>query len=193
MSIARSHVSYLADNLSDDRADWARLRSRALRWTEQVSMLCEEMRRVVTTHMKTSEAWVKCGDEVLVNEPNLQLDISRGLSAYAYRQARIYEALAIGCIERWVPLTVKHDIVVQWPVSLAPYAAVPTTAPVKRSRQASARKARPLGGSDDEEVDSDGREGDGEEGGLANVNDELADDELDGFAQVTDVDSDNEL
>lgn len=72
------------------RVEWVKGRARALRWTEEVSLLKEEMRRVLVSLEYTARWWEgraepwDCIDVVL----------AEGIRAYALRQASIQRALA---------------------------------------------------------------------------------------------------
>jgi hypothetical protein len=72
------------------RVEWARARARKVRWTEEVLLLREEMRRVMRYLAWQSEWWRQR------LEPRVDLDreISAGIQAYALKQADWHTRLA---------------------------------------------------------------------------------------------------
>jgi hypothetical protein len=113
----------------DLRIEWARAQSRALRWDEERRLLPEEMRRVVTTHIGTRDRWLR-----RVNaRSDVPIDITRGLDAYAHRQADIYLSLATSFINLWSPELRKNGITVDWPSELAEDAATVEALPERKS------------------------------------------------------------
>jgi hypothetical protein len=61
------------------------------------------------------------------------MDISRGLDAYAHRQADIYRSLAISFVKLWSPELRENSITVEWPSELAELAATVDALPVRKS------------------------------------------------------------
>jgi hypothetical protein len=121
----------------DLRIEWARARSRALRWEEEKQLLPEEMRRVITTHVGTRNRWVS-----RVNaRSDLPTDISRGLDAYAHRQANIYWTLAISFVNLWSPELRKNHITIDWPLEVAEHAATVEAVPERKSGRKKAKVA----------------------------------------------------
>jgi hypothetical protein len=113
----------------DLRIEWARARSRALRWEEEKRLLPEGMRRVVTTHLGTRDQWL----ERVNAHSGVSMDISRGLDAYAHRQADIYSSLAISFVNLWSPELRKNGITIDWPFELAELAATVDALPERKS------------------------------------------------------------
>jgi hypothetical protein len=119
----------------DLRIEWAWAQSRALRWDEERQLLPEEMRRTVTTHVGMHNQWLR-----RVNaHSDISADISRGLDAYAHRQANIYGLLATSFVTLWSPELRKNNISVDWPSELEEHAATvdapPSESPVARKRK----------------------------------------------------------
>ncbi|KZV60139.1 hypothetical protein PENSPDRAFT_540919, partial [Peniophora sp. CONT] len=100
------------------KIDWARARARAMRWDEQETLLLEEMRRVMTTHLFTANVWTQRALNVRTEFPFLLGDLASGLEAYAYRQANVYESLALNCVRKWAPFVRKHSLALEWPKAL---------------------------------------------------------------------------
>ncbi|KAJ7253593.1 hypothetical protein C8J57DRAFT_1519322 [Mycena rebaudengoi] len=85
------------------RIEWARTRARHLRWTEEVLLLEEEMRRIVQFLQWQAEWWRK---RVGLRDDKID-DIQReGDRAYAMRQAALKDALAASFLEKWKDLPV---------------------------------------------------------------------------------------
>ena len=119
----------------DLRIEWAKVRSRAHRWEEEKRLLPEEMRRVVTAHIGTRNLWLS-----RVNtRSDLKMDISRGLDAYAYRQADIYWSMAISFVKLWAPELRKNGITVDWPSEVKELAATVDALPERKSSRKKAK------------------------------------------------------
>jgi hypothetical protein len=95
-----------------------------LRWSEQVELVLEEMRRTVTTFAAFAQTWTTRADDVSKHEPFLMDDIARGLRAHAHRSANTWLSLAIACIQLWVPFLQKNDFKLDWPDVLLQHVAV---------------------------------------------------------------------
>lgn len=79
------------------RLEWCKSRARALRWTEEVLLLKEEMRRVLAFLRWQAEWW-----EGKVRDNNGTHDIMvEGVNAYALRQADIRIRLAASFASKW--------------------------------------------------------------------------------------------
>lgn len=87
------------------RIEWAKARARCLRWTEEVHLLKEEMRRVRKT-LEWKAAW---WDERRTGWDALDEPTREGVWAYASRQASIQRALHARFTriwdKPWIPLT----------------------------------------------------------------------------------------
>lgn len=82
------------------RAEWAKTRARARRWSEEVALLQEEMRRVLTYFDWKAAWWRSQGPRYTA----VNLDIRSGLCAYAEKQCAMYKQLALKYREHWRPL-----------------------------------------------------------------------------------------
>lgn len=97
------------------RAEWAKMRARRDRWEEEYRLVVEEMRRTVV-YLEWKAAWWR-GQCWRRNDVDLATQL--GLKAYAERQARMLELLAVSCIMKWVPALSAADITVDWPANLS--------------------------------------------------------------------------
>ncbi|KAJ7839976.1 hypothetical protein B0H14DRAFT_2360894, partial [Mycena olivaceomarginata] len=139
------------------RAEWAKAWARTRRWTEEVELLREEMRRVPVTLRWKAGWWV---ERSTVDE--FEGYHAEGARAYAFRQAELLRRISDHFEELWAPLRAVEDV-----------AAVPEPMP------------EPIDGNDDDNddewVDAEskgegGLEGEDEEGSLGEE-EEVEDDE----------------
>ncbi|PPQ82072.1 hypothetical protein CVT24_009738, partial [Panaeolus cyanescens] len=65
------------------RVEWAQSRARSRRWEEEIQLVVEEMRRVVT-YLRWKSTW---WETQASQRPNADRDVYLGLSAYAHKQA----------------------------------------------------------------------------------------------------------
>jgi len=99
------------DHTTGLRVEWAKSRARALRWSEEVILLCEEMRRVLWFLQWKSQWWLTqahLGD-------NAREDVREGLIAYSCKQAAILDQLGKHFASIWYPFLVAHGIAIEWP------------------------------------------------------------------------------
>lgn len=93
------HTAVSQDEVNDDmRVEWAQCIARADRWEEEVTLLQEEMRRVVQFMEWKSNDWA---GKVDARVGDVTLEVSLGLSAYARKQASIFRHLAVQFCQRW--------------------------------------------------------------------------------------------
>ncbi|KAJ7248075.1 hypothetical protein C8J57DRAFT_1673431 [Mycena rebaudengoi] len=83
------------------RIEWAKTRARSLRWSEEVQLLEEEMRRIIQ-YLNWKADWWRSRVGLRENIDAKQLEGDR---AYALRQAALKEALAASFAAKWEPLT----------------------------------------------------------------------------------------
>jgi hypothetical protein len=99
------------DEVNEDmRVEWAQCVARADRWGEEVTLLQEEIRRVVHFLEWKSKDWLS---RVNVRTDVVTSEVSSGISAYARKQASIFRNLAIRFCQRWrstlISLSLPHD------------------------------------------------------------------------------------
>lgn len=110
-------LSYLeTDPVADMRAEWAWMKARADRWSEEVIWLVEEMRRILQYFCWRATWWKR--RRALRKDANPA--VARGLQAYSEKQAYLINALAHSFAQKWYPLHQKHAIDVQWPSEFIP-------------------------------------------------------------------------
>ncbi|RPD56066.1 hypothetical protein L226DRAFT_546322 [Lentinus tigrinus ALCF2SS1-7] len=79
------------------RIEWCKARARAARWTEEVELLLEEMRRTIAYHAWRAAEWHAVVGKVHTDCP----DYLEGANAYARRQATIRVAMRDFCAASW--------------------------------------------------------------------------------------------
>jgi hypothetical protein len=92
------------------RVEWAKSRARAARWTEDVDLLLEEMRRTLT-FFERKAAWWRGRKHLRVDEPE---DIRHGIEAYAEKQAVLLERRAVSYAKYWLPLLKSKGVIPCW-------------------------------------------------------------------------------
>ncbi|KIJ60877.1 hypothetical protein HYDPIDRAFT_116748 [Hydnomerulius pinastri MD-312] len=80
------------------RIEWCKSRARARRWSEEVVLLKEEMRRVQAFFASKARWWRECA----LKRDDTREDLREGLGAYAARQAALYHALRLACKVDWI-------------------------------------------------------------------------------------------
>ncbi|KAF7373737.1 hypothetical protein MSAN_00584800 [Mycena sanguinolenta] len=79
------------------RVEWAKTRARAHRWTEEVDLLEEEMRRILVFLQWKADWWRGQKNRRSVDE----VEAKEGFSAYAERQAAIQETMKVRFTDDW--------------------------------------------------------------------------------------------
>ncbi|EIN09765.1 hypothetical protein PUNSTDRAFT_133533 [Punctularia strigosozonata HHB-11173 SS5] len=118
------------------RSEWARQRARSRRCAEEVVLLVEEMRRVLT-YLRAKASW---WDEQQDQRIEVDLRLMRGLNAYARRQSRILTRLGTVFSSRWLPLLKVSALGGKW-IPQFDTVKVSSDAPSKKSSQLNARQA----------------------------------------------------
>ena len=93
------------------RVEWTTSFARLERWTEEVELLQEEMRRVVTFLEWKSADWLA---KVDARQGTSTLDIQSGIGAYARKQAAVYHDLAVSFVKLWGPTLKSYDLEHSW-------------------------------------------------------------------------------
>ena len=98
--IWRSNTTVVSpDEVNEDMwVEWAQCMARADRWEEEVTLLQEEMRRVVQFLEWRSRDWLSKADARAGDSTPI---LNTRLSAYAKKQASIFHNLAIRNCQRW--------------------------------------------------------------------------------------------
>ncbi|KAG6808449.1 hypothetical protein H0H92_004083 [Tricholoma furcatifolium] len=94
------------------RVDWAKAQARLLRWEEEVELIQEEMRRVVTYLLWQADWWrlKVAGAHGVTSDPSLW----SGLGAYAESQADMFDSLAASSAACWLPVLHMAGVEPEW-------------------------------------------------------------------------------
>lgn len=93
------------------RVEWATSFARLERWTEEIELLQEEMRRVVTFLEWKSNDWLsKRGARSTL----VTCDIQSGLDAYTRKQAAVYRDLSTSFATLWRPTLASYNLNLSW-------------------------------------------------------------------------------
>ena len=93
------------------RVEWTTSFARLERWSEEVELLQEEMRRVAAFLEWKSVAWLA---KVDVRGEDVTFDIRSGLNAYAQKQAAVYRGLATSFATLWYPTLKSYGLEHSW-------------------------------------------------------------------------------
>lgn len=95
------HLSHMARVLTltyaELRIEWCKARARAMRWSEEVLLLVEEMRRIIAYHTWHADWW----EQQAVACTDLSPEEAEGAIAYAFRQSHIRLAIRDYCLKSW--------------------------------------------------------------------------------------------
>jgi hypothetical protein len=100
------------------RCEWAKSKARADRWSEEVVLLVEEMRRVILFFNWKADWWIQQGGV----RCDVDDGVMDGLHAYAAKQAHIMHAMAHKYAALWYPVLCKNGFAVDWPEQYIPIA-----------------------------------------------------------------------
>ena len=93
------------------RVQWTTSQARVERWSEEVELLQEEMRRVVAFLEWRSDNWLAKRD---ARSATASPSIQSALQAYARKQAAIHHDLAVSFAKLWYPTFVSHGLEHAW-------------------------------------------------------------------------------
>ena len=79
--------------------EWCKAWAHSRRWTEEVLLLVEEMRRVVAYHEHRADWWRQCQDGLGCEWPSA--DHAEGACAYVSEHANMHEDLIAQCRRVW--------------------------------------------------------------------------------------------
>jgi DnaJ-domain-containing protein 1 len=97
------------------RAEWAMSKARAGRWSEEVDLVVEEMRRVLTFLMHRSKWWL---EQISIRDT--QAELADGIAAYAAKQSHIMRRMAQQFGEKWYKCLKDNNLETDWPKECIP-------------------------------------------------------------------------
>ncbi|KAI0684251.1 hypothetical protein BC835DRAFT_1409185 [Cytidiella melzeri] len=113
------------------QAKWSKICAHVRRWAEESQLLQEEMRRVVVFFDWKARWWreqarLRCG--------NISASLASGLTAYAEKQAHMYEALSLKFYNMWNPFFTARRLLAQWAPPHSTSTQHPQPQPEQRAR-----------------------------------------------------------
>ena len=103
----------IANSLTDIlRVIWSRGKARADRWTEEVALLLEEMRRTLA-YCEWKSSWWRERE----NLRSGSIEVIDGASAYARKQADMWTELSRSFADQWAPIICRFNLPSDWPAS----------------------------------------------------------------------------
>lgn len=106
------------------RVEWTTSFARLERWSEEVELLQEEMRRVVMFLEWKSKDWLA---KVEARKGTLTPGVQSGLRAYAEKQAAVYHDLAMSFARLWHPTLLSYGLQHSWATEYMTKHGVPLT------------------------------------------------------------------
>lgn len=92
------------------RVEWAKTYARVSRWEEEVKLLCEEMRRVISFCVWKSNWWL----EQRERREGLSPQLKSGINAYASKQSAVFARLSSKFFRQWYYQLRLLDNVPKW-------------------------------------------------------------------------------
>lgn len=100
------------------RSEWAKSHARYQRWSEEVLLLAEEMRRVLVFLEWKAQWWL--GE--VPRRDNVRRDIADGINAYTHRQSELFRGLARSFLSLWYPIITGAGLQTsEWPQQYMEY------------------------------------------------------------------------
>lgn len=93
--------------------EWARSKAQADRWSEEVTLVIEEMCRTLSFLEWKAGWWTSAGTLQI----GIAKDMAGGYAAYAAKQEQVMHQMAIAFAMKWHPIHVRNNIQMDWPVS----------------------------------------------------------------------------
>ena len=93
---------------------WAKCQARAERYEEEIALTIEEMGRTLHYFEFKKTWWLSLRSERAESNTPPPADVQRGLHAYAYRQANIYETLVTLFANQWRKLLTSQGLTPDW-------------------------------------------------------------------------------
>ena len=82
----------------------------AERWKEEVTLLQEEMKRVITFLKWKAANWCS----LIPQRKEVSQELHSGLHAYVNKEASMYDQFALKFVQLWYPIVREADIIHDW-------------------------------------------------------------------------------
>lgn len=112
LSVPNLSITYLTNDSFSEilRVIWARGKARGDRWTEEVVIVLEEMRRTLA-YCNWKQNWWR----ERLNRRTIPTEVMDGVAAYALKQSDIWITLAESFASMWAPLIRDYNLPADWP------------------------------------------------------------------------------
>ena len=97
------------------KVEWCKTYARAERWREEELLVREEMRRTLA-YCEWKTMWWK---DQIGRRASVTPALADGLSAYALKQAAVWDGLGLSFASKWATLFRKHNLPNAWPTKYA--------------------------------------------------------------------------
>ncbi|KAK7682068.1 hypothetical protein QCA50_015032 [Cerrena zonata] len=105
------------------RVEWAKTKARAQRWSEEVILLQEEMRRVLE-YFSWKAAWWRSKGKL--RQDSVDASLLSGLTAYSEKQAMVFDRLQQRFAAQWSEILKKLQIQTPWQAKYAKMPQIPS-------------------------------------------------------------------
>jgi len=92
------------------RVEWAKTKARAARWSEEVLLLAEEMRRTLWFLNWKATWWIEQD-----SREDMGPDFQEGFAAYSSRQSALLCEMEKQFADKWYSILVENGLCVEWP------------------------------------------------------------------------------
>ena len=121
------------DEVNEDmRVEWAQCMARADRWEEEVTLLQEEMRRVVHFLEWRSDNWLA---QVNSRVDTVAPVVQAGLAAYANKQGAVFRNLAVRFCQHWLSALTSLSLPHAWAADFLQMRNMPLSDPGSKKRK----------------------------------------------------------
>ena len=97
------------------KAEWCKTYARVERWEEELALVQEEMRRTLA-YCEWKMTWWK---SQATQRADVTPAVADGLTAYAMKQAAVWDGLGLAFARKWAPLLRDHNFLHEWPTRFA--------------------------------------------------------------------------
>lgn len=135
--------------------EWAKTKARAQRWSEEVILLQEEMRRVLE-YFSWKAAWWRSKGKLRQN--SVDISLLSGLTAYSEKQALVFDRLQQRFAAQWSATLKKVRIQAPWQAKYAKMPKIPTLWQLARNTEEADQEEEEGSESEEEEREREERE-----------------------------------
>lgn len=105
------------------RVEWVKSHARYQRWSEEVLLVIEEMRRVIF-YLEWKADWWQQQTRRRSNagENTARDDVQSGIEAYSHRQSQMLRSIAKSFASLWYPILTEANLPTNWPTEYLEHA-----------------------------------------------------------------------